>query len=376
VTDYAIFITEDVPKMTGPMPPPIPAGHDYDFINADAILNRLTVLDGRLVLPSGSSYAALILPESPTMRPAVAQKIQELARDGAKIIGAKPTRSPSLQNYPACDAQTRRFATWDALPDAAALAVPPDVIAPPDILWTHRRTPGADIYFLSNQSDREREETLSFRVNGRPASLWNPVSAGIQTIEHTEDGSRSSINLRLPPLGSVFVVFGSSAPASQTAGIARGCEIPLTGPWSVEFPSGKITMTDLVCWTTLEKDEFRHHSGAAVYSTEVEIAEPRGRMILNLGRVESLATVTLNGKSYPTLWTYPYQLDVTDAVKPGRNELKVEIINSWNNRLAGDAGLPKEKRRSTVTDDPFKPGAALRPAGLLGPVRLWINGPG
>jgi hypothetical protein len=375
VTDYAIFITEDVPKMTGPMPPPIPAGHDYDFINADAILNLLTVRDGRLVLPGGNDYAALILPESVTMRPAVARKIQELARNGAKIIGSKPTRSPSYQDYPDCDAETRRFATWNTLPDAAALALPPDVIAPPDILWTHRRTPDADVYFISNQADKDRSETLSFRVAGRPASLWNPVSAEIQAVDHIEEGGSSSVTLRLPPLGSVFVVFGSAVRDSGSADLARDLEVAVSGPWTVEFPTDKITMRELVGWNTWEQDEIRHHSGAAMYSTEVDIPAPGRRVILDLGRVESLATVTINGKSFPTLWTHPYQIDLTEAVKPGRNALRVEIVNSWYNRLAGDAGRSAGQRRSILTDDPFKPGAALQTAGLLGPVRLQISGP-
>ena len=217
VADFAVFITEDAPKMTGPKGGGIPAGHDYDFINADAILHRLTVRDGHLVLPDGTRYAALVLPDSATMRPAVARKLQELAKAGAKIIGSKPTRSPSLQNHPACDAETRELATWKALPNAAALGLQPDVTAPADMLWKHRQTPDLDIYFLSNQSSNERTETLSFRTTGRPASLWNAVNSEIHPVAHTEANGRSSITLRLPPQGSIFVVFGAAVPGGAVA---------------------------------------------------------------------------------------------------------------------------------------------------------------
>ena len=373
VADLAIFITEDVPKMTGPLPAPIPAGHDYDYINADVILNRLVVRDGRLVLPDGVSYAALILPDSSAMRPAVARKLRELANAGAKIIGPKPTRSPSLQNYPECDAETRSYAVWNALPNAAALGLAPDVIAPKDILWTHRRTKDADIYFVSNQTAEERSETLSFRVTGRPASLWNPVNAEIQTINCTESNGRTSLNLNLTPQGSIFVVFGpvaSAATLAETAKHANAREISVAGPWQVTFPELRTKFDTLVSWTDRPESKIKFHSGSAIYSTEFKHVSQKSRVVLDLGRVEALATVRINGKEFPTLWTYPYQVDITSALKTGRNELTVEVVNSWFNRLVGDAGLPKEEQRTTITHNSFNANAPLLPAGLLGPVRL------
>jgi hypothetical protein len=372
VADFAVFITEDAPKMTGPMPPPIPPGHDFDFINADAILHRVSVSDGRLVLPGGSSYAALILPDSPTMRPAVARKIEELAKAGAKIIGSKPTQSPSLQGYPDGDAETRRHATWDALPDAAALKLPPDVIAPADFLWTHRRTPEADIYFISNPSTKVRSETLSFRVTGRPASLWNPVTAEIQSTSHNEADGRSSVALRLQPQGSVFVVFGKVRTEFAASSFAPAKEIPLSGPWQVEFPSRNLEFAELTSWTKREEEDIRYFSGKAIYTKEITIPDftPGGRVQIDFGHVELMATVTLNGKSFPTLWTYPYRVDVTSAIKPGMNSLRVEVVNTWQNRLIGDASQPPEKRVSYIPHNPFKPDSKLQPAGLLGPVRL------
>ena len=83
-----------------------------------------------------------------------------------------------------------------------------------------------------------------------------------------------------------------------------------------------------------------------------------------------MATVTLNGKTFPTLWTYPYQVDITSALKTGQNELVVEIVNSWHNRLVGDAGQPNDQRGTSLPHNPFKAGDPLQPAGLLGPVRL------
>ena len=110
VADVAYFISEDAPKMTGQRKPALPLGYDFDYINADVIENRLRVEDGRFVLPDGMSYRLLVLPPSDTMRPALLKKLGELVAAGGAVLGTAPRRSPSLQNYPACDAEVKSLA--------------------------------------------------------------------------------------------------------------------------------------------------------------------------------------------------------------------------------------------------------------------------
>jgi hypothetical protein len=91
--------------------------------------------------------------------------------------------------------------------------------------------------------------------------------------------------------------------------------------------------------------------------------------------VRALAEVFVNGQSAGVLWKAPFMADVTTLVKPGRNELKIEVMNMWINRLTGDQGLPTDERltRTNITFDGYrgKPGTwEVQPAGLLGPVRL------
>ena len=109
VADVAYYIGEDTPKMTGECKPALPAGYDFDYINADVIEHRLSVKNGRFVLPDGTSYRLLVLPDENTMRPAVLRKLRELIDAGGQLLGPEPTRSPSLQDYPACDKEVRRL---------------------------------------------------------------------------------------------------------------------------------------------------------------------------------------------------------------------------------------------------------------------------
>lgn len=219
VADVAYYIGEDSPKMTGARSPELPAGHDYDFINSEVIEKYLSVKDGRFVLPDGMSYRLLVLPESATMRPVVLKKIGRLVTDGGPILGPPPSRSPSLENFPAADEEVKTLAAeiWknpNVMTDInltqafERLGITPDIIVPTDVLWKHRADESTDIYFLSNTRPSARSETISFRTNDRTPELWWPETGKIQPLADYQfaDG-RLQVPISFDPHGSVFVVF-------------------------------------------------------------------------------------------------------------------------------------------------------------------------
>ena len=384
VAEIAYFIGEDTPKMDGGRKPSLPSGYEYDFINAEVIEQRLEVKNGRFVLPDGMSYKLLVLPESATLRPAVLRKISKLVADGGAVFGPAPERSPSLENFPACDAEVKALADslWkqgriltgnDLAQVLQKLDTPPDVVVPQAILWKHRKDAGRDIYFLSNQEKRARTETLSFRVaNGSP-SLWWPDSGRIEPVSFKVVEGRTEVALNFDPAGSVFVVFESAPPSPRGAAVAQSAVASaqeLAGPWSVEFPNKKVGFEKLISWTDHADPDIKYYSGTATYEARFHTTATTASAFLDLGKVESIATVTLNGKAFPTLWKYPYRLDISSALKPGENVLTVAVVNTWNNRLVGDAALPPEKRQTFLTTSGKKEGASLQPSGLLGPVQL------
>ncbi|MBC8096414.1 MAG: hypothetical protein H7Y43_11425, partial [Akkermansiaceae bacterium] len=215
VADVAYFIGEDAPKMTGTRQPELPSGHDYDYINADVLLNRARVESSQLVLPDGMSYRVLVLPPSQTMRPQTLAKIKSFVNDGLTVLGPLPSRSPSLQGYPPCDTVVQKLAAelkgrvrtnGDI---RAALHVPPDVagINPAKILHTHRRDGDTDLYFLSNQADMPTQLTPTFRVTGKVAELWHPETGMIERLASETSEGVTRVSLPLAARGSVFVVF-------------------------------------------------------------------------------------------------------------------------------------------------------------------------
>jgi hypothetical protein len=166
-------------------------------------------------------------------------------------------------------------------------------------------------------------------------------------------------------------------------------EMSLTGSWEVEFAPGKgapasATFEALIPWNEHPDTGIKYFSGTATYRKEFDLTEEEARRDarLRLGRVECIARVRLNGKDLGIVWTDPWSVDLAGALKPGRNELEIDITNTWVNRLIGDAGLPPAKRfartnvalqsgpRTLKPHQGFASEDPLMTSGLLGPVQL------
>ena len=156
-------------------------------------------------------------------------------------------------------------------------------------------------------------------------------------------------------------------------------DLTINGPWKVSFTPGwdapeSVTFTALDDWSKRPEEGIRHYSGTAVYHTSFDRTAPvSGGVRLNLGQVAVIAEVWLNGVSCGVAWTAPYQVDISKALKAGRNELEVHVANTWANRLIGDEQLAPDKRRTWTTFHSFKKDTPLVSSGLLGPVTVQVS---
>jgi hypothetical protein len=418
VADVLYYNGDSAPNLVGPARtgPGLGMGYDFDFCNAEVLLTRLSVKDGRLVLPDGMSYRLLVLPQSKHMPVEVIRKIGQLVSEGATVIGPRPESDPGLKDYPECDATVRKIAAglWDG-PEGRngvidgksprevlqAMGIGPDieVSGQPDtfIDFIHRATPEADFYFLANRNDRAEKTTVTFRQSGRHPELWNPVGGSQRDLtEFTVEAGRTSVPVEFEPHGSMFIVFRK--PVSDKSGepnfvsLAPVREIP--GPWTVRFDKewlypldgltgqekqGVFEFETLRDWAEHPVPAVRHFSGTAVYGTGFSVDEklvrPDRPLWLNLGEVNISAAVTLNGTNLGVVWCSPWQVDVSQAIKPGVNQLTIEVVNLWPNRMIGDGKLPEAQRRtkSNISRYYRKPPEgehSLMASGLRGPVTL------
>ncbi|MDR2120205.1 MAG: glycoside hydrolase family 2 [Tannerella sp.] len=408
VADVAYFIGEDAPKMTGIRHPEIPRGYNYDYINAEVILRDLSVRDGRLVLPHGTSYSVLVLPPLETMRPELLQKIGQLAADGAVILGNPPSRSPSMKDYPEADRLVRELAQkmWGDLSawkqraygkgtiindktlekTFALLSLPPDCLTDnPAVLYTHRTLGGADIYFLSNQSEEAVSFKTQFRVAGMQPELWDALTGEIRPLPAFEQLAETTVvPLKLEAAGSALIVFrrkGSPSTADVAANFPQPEVIAVAeSPWKVVFehdalkrgPSEPVVFTEPADWAQSADPRIRYYSGAAVYTNTLHIGEipPRKTLYLSLGAVSAMAKVKVNGIYAGGVWTEPCRVNITGLVRPGENTLEIEVVNTWRNRLIGDMQLPENDRPVRSQYSRWTADSPLQPSGLMGPVEI------
>ncbi len=414
VADVCYFIGEDVPKMTGNTDPELPAGYSYDFINAEVIVNDMFVDNGRLMLPHGTNYGLMVLPQLETMRPEVLAKIERLVKQGGAILGPKPNQSPSLQNFPQSDELVKKMAgkMWngtyvggkmvhrygrgyvmDGLDvqeamDILGLAADLDLGADIPVLWTHRTLPGMDIYFLTNQGNEVVEFNPSFRIQGKKPQLWDAVTGEIRQLnEYSVKDEHIVVPMKMHPLQSWFVVFADRTNETTAKGFTKNFPERQTianvdTEWSVEFlnkdigPVAPISTTALFDWTSSDNEQIRYYSGTTIYRTtfSMEALPEGGKLLLNLGDVGVMARATLNGQLIGTTWISPFLIPMGANLVEGENTLELEVVNTWRNRLAKDAALPEEQRHTWVFYSDVRVGEDLEPAGLLGPVTIeWIR---
>lgn len=417
VNDLLYHLGGDTPLKiaTWRLRPVPPTGYDYDVCNDEILLERTSVREGRIELPDGMSYRLLVLAGGPGLTLPAARKLRALVEAGAVVLASvKPTHSPSLGDGELADLELRQIvdALWGKAPLAgkgekqsglgrvlwgyspaealARLGLKPDFEAAPvngplEILYAHRKAKDRDFYFVANHGDQPRRITARFRVRGLTPKLWFPQTGEIAAPlewQDTADG-RIELPLLLEAHDSVFVVFDKTEapqalPRERTKLIQDWPILKtLEGPWQLHFSPAwggpeKTEFSALTPWNEASEAGIRHYSGAVLYRKSFELGplEKDQKVLLDLGELCVLGAAKLNGKELGTAWKPPYVFEVSGALRPGRNELEVRVVNTWVNRLILDSTLPPTQRLSWTTDNPYRATDALTRSGLLGPVVL------
>jgi hypothetical protein len=167
--------------------------------------------------------------------------------------------------------------------------------------------------------------------------------------------------------------------------VANSVLTTVSGPWDVTFPPNlgapeQIQLPALAPWNANTSEGVKFFSGTATYSKNIQVQQSwlaaEQKVVIDLGAVNDLAEVALNGRSLGILWKPPYRMDVTSAIRAGANTVQIKVTNEWNNRIAGDRGAPPERRvlSGAAAGGRGGGGGGAAPqvpaSGLLGPVRL------
>lgn len=415
-------------------------GYNFDGC-APGQLYQAYVKNNRVVFPGGASYELLVLPAFETMTPTLLKKIKSLIKEGATIVGIPPKKSPSLSGYPACDQEIKSLADelwgntnlpaqqtirkygkgqiiWggdisakidNLYPDynsvAALLAekgVREDFIADSSIRYTHRQSDEWDIYFVANRTNQFIKTDCIFRSTKGSPMLCDPLSGEIRMLPRfTSADGQTKIAMQFDSYQSFFIVFAKN----KTEILSKEKNFPewntvrsINGHWYVSFDTtwggpANIVFDTLQDWAQRSEKGIKYYSGIAKYQQTFDMpgfkASSQEKYLLNLGEVKNMARIKLNGTDLGVVWTAPWSIDITAALKEKDNQLQIEVANLWPNRLIGDEQLPDdgikdeqwpewllkhEQRTSgryTFTTYPFyKKDSPLLKSGLIGPVSI------
>jgi len=417
-------------------------GYNFDGCAPGQLLNA-SVQNNLIVFPGGASYKILVLPAVKTMTPALLKKIKSLIYDGAIVVGSPPIKSPGLTGFPTCDDQVTNVSKeiWSSLSVPQnqtihsygkgkiiwggsvnnqleglypayqvtadllkSMSVMEDFQSVGSLRYTHRTSQDVDIYFVSNKTNELLKTNCIFRSDKGKPSLWDPLTGKIITLpEYSRTNGQTSIPLQFESYQSFFIVFKKDAVEIPVQGVtnfaATKTIAQLNTPWAVAFNPAwggpkKVIFNSLVDWTMRPEEGIKYYSGIATYYQTFSIADLNAtnknyRFYLNLGSVNNLAKVTLNGKNLGVIWTAPWKVDITDALKQKDNVLEIEVANLWPNRLIGDEQKPDDGikngqwpewllkgtdrtsgRFTFTTFKHYEANSPLLKSGLIGPVTI------
>ena len=384
--------------------PEVPKGYNFDFVNADALLNLLSVNNKQIVTPSGMHYMVLALDSnSMQMRLAVVKKISELVKAGAVVVGPKPTGTPSLSDDKAAFSaivnelwggengvktigKGKVFAGQSIQQVLDALKIKPDFEysnpqSNTELLYVHRQLPKQELYWINNRNNQVENVEVSFRQTDKNVEIWHPETGKIEQASYAFANGRTKVPLHLEANDAVFVVFGDNTSKSART-IPQPKETQLTtieGSWNLKFKKdlgapAEITVDKLASWADNADTGVKYFSGTGTYSKMINASaswfKKNAQLWIDLGDVKNLAEVMVNGKSLGIVWKKPFRVNVSDVLKPGENSLIIKVTNLWVNRLIGDQQPGIEKKYTYTTMAFYNADSPLLPSGLIGPVRI------
>jgi hypothetical protein len=321
------------------------AGLDYDLIDDEAL--EVTPAD---------RYRVVVVPTTTTIPDATATWLNRVPAAGGSVVTVES--SVSVAGAVAV--------TVDGLAGALATAIEADLlISPPtpDVGFVHRRCRDSDVYLVANTGPERRTFRIAVRGGGANYSEWDPLSGLIRRAGSGGDGLAVSLH---PYEAKVIITTAHEVAAPA------GPEVPeparwlrLDGPWQVAF-AGEPPQPVVIPHVWEEQAGRRHFSGAATYATTFELDDPgeHAHVMLDLGGcsageagpagqpgqsfrtavrtpVGEIGEVRLNGVVCGIAWSPPYRLDITGAVRPGRNDIEIVVCNTAANALAADEHIAR-----------------------------------
>lgn len=374
VADILVLFGCDAPiKVIGHRVPDIPEGYYWDACDSQGFRERIAVKNGRLTTPSGMEYKMLMIAGKAKLSDDDEEKIKQIRRQGVPVYDARNAENTAEAFL--VEANVR--------PTIGIVRANGERNYPVDpkncINFSLRRLADTDAFFLQNHSGTAFDGAIKLNTKYDNVELWDPTEVKRYGVMAEKNAEGLSVTLHLDANEAVYLMASNekaALPMHKTARVENRNEI--IGDWEVEFDKswggpGKVVFHELTDWSQNSDDGIKYYSGTAVYHKSIKMDKPKNghQIVLKIPQIKTLGRVWLNGKEVTTIYGAPWEADITPYVKKGTNDLKIEVVNAWVNRLIGDAALPKDKRYThPVPENKYNATDRLMESGIIGSVYL------
>ncbi len=396
----------------------IPYGYSVQRCNRDVLLNHSSVKNGKIVLSNGMSYQLLLMPGDEGMELASLKRIAELVKEGAILVGTKPSRTLSYNNHEKDEPELRDlvnrlwgtpkgvltqghpygkgkvFPITDIQAVCNVIGLKPEFFSPKDdsenLLYFAKKVGDDDIFYVVNQEDRAVDRICSFRVTGKHPEIWDPAYGSV-TIpsEFSESDQVINIPMSFQPRESLFFVFKKNRSAGiQKRQVIREIfqlkkingTISFNGVGAIE----PLAIDTLKSLSEYDEPAIKYFAGIADYKitfnlpTTISNVNP---LFISPGDFKSSCQLTLNGKLLGNT-TFPhYRFEVTGLVNETDNVLEIRVGNNFRNRMVGDY-IESGTLRNVWTTSPLQGSSdprfpnkntTLQDSGLIGPIKFYSH---
>jgi hypothetical protein len=415
-----VHMIEALRERVGPvvMPQILESGYGLDFID-DGTLAKLGRIEKDTLVFGQNRYRIVVLPGVEYMPLQTMRTLEAFAKAGGIVVATRraPSAVPGLQASAAEQSEMREVAGRlfgsggaarvvskdEDLGSALRAKLTPDMALSqpvPDIGFVHRSTDQGEIYFVANTGNKPVSVDAAFRVAGREAEGWDAMSGQVFSAPAQRSATTTTVRLELAPYESQVVVFPvQSRKLRPRPEGTPGPPVEISQGWKVIY-AGSIPvqrMDELRSWT--ETQATRFYSGQATYEKDIEVPgawlRDGGRVLLDFGDgtplpavidrrnpgtrawldapLREAAVVSVNGTRAGSVWSAPFQIDITSQLRPGKNQLRIVVANTAINHMAGRS-LPDYRLLNLRYGVRFEPQDMNRlepvPSGIVGKVRL------
>ncbi len=391
-------------------------GYAYDSFNPDVLWNYSKVMNGKVYFSNHIGYSILVMPGKNPLNPNGSQyavptlkRILDLVNQGATVLfqdipdhwrgkldktqeaqfnDLKQKLFNNLKAFQNTDllfkeiGKGKLFVGSYQQSDFNALGVSPAVLINngnnPHIAWNQRTYQDGELIFISNQDSSKQTPSLSIRTKHDYAYRYDPVLDLLTELDVSSKDNRQNMQIPLDMYQSCFILTSSKKITLPHFRLSNSLE--LKGPWSFEVEDLQYKdakqQNQPQFWTDNDEKAVRYHAGSGTYEQVLNIAviDKKQRAYLQLSEVEAMAEVFVNGRYVGVIWTKPYQIDVTDFIRKGDNQVTLKVYNTWGNRFWYDTHDQKHLETKIKTTASSKYLKGLLPSGIQGKVHLlWFD---